>query len=87
MPEKPRNTLARKNAQTASRSLTRHEQLGRLLSHKSGALITQIQKAFDWQPHTARAAISALRLAGCRVERIRTEKGSVYWIADRDDAV
>ncbi|MDB4254609.1 DUF3489 domain-containing protein [Yoonia sp.] len=85
MPEKPGKTLARKNAQTARRPQTRHEQLRRLLSRKSGATITQIQKAFVWKPHTARAAISALRKAGSRVERIATEKGSVYRIADRGE--
>ena len=82
MSDKPGNTLARENAQTVSRPPTRHEQLRRLLTRKSGASIAQIQKAFDWQPHTARAAISTLRKTGSRIDRIATEKGSVYRIVD-----
>ena len=85
MPDKPGNILARIDRCTANKTTTRQEQLRRLLSHKSGASITQIQKAFDWQSHTARAAISALRKAGSCVERIATEKGSIYRIADRGE--
>ncbi|MEM6408881.1 MAG: DUF3489 domain-containing protein, partial [Pseudomonadota bacterium] len=43
---------------------TRRDQLIRLLGRKSGASIAQIQKAFGWQPHTVRAAISTLRKSG-----------------------
>jgi Fic family protein len=60
---------------------TRPEQLARLLNRKSGASIVQIQKAFGWQPHTARAAISTLRKAGTVIERSDTDKGAVYRIA------
>ncbi|MEL6735545.1 MAG: DUF3489 domain-containing protein [Pseudomonadota bacterium] len=59
---------------------TRRDQLAKLLGRKSGASIAQIQKAFGWQPHTARAAISTLRKSGAPVERMITEKGSVYRI-------
>lgn len=62
---------------------TRQEQLARLLNRKSGASIAQIQKAFGWQPHTARAAISTLRKAGTGIERCDTDKGVVYRIADK----
>lgn len=64
-----------------ARKPTRQAQLHRLLSRKSGASIAQIQKAFGWQPHTARAAISAQRKAGCVIARSPTDKGSVYRIA------
>jgi len=57
---------------------TRREQLTKLLNRKSGASITQIQKAFGWQPHTARAEISTLRKEGTPVERTDTDKGAVY---------
>ena len=56
----------------------RQEQLAKLLSRKSGATIAQLQKAFGWKQHTARAAISMLRKAGFAVERADTEKGAVY---------
>ena len=59
---------------------TRQEQLTKLLHRKSGASIAQIQKAFGWQPHTARAAISTLRKSGTLIERSDTDKGAVYRI-------
>jgi len=57
---------------------TRSDQLRKLLARKSGATIAQIQTAFDWQPHTARAAISSQRKAGQTIERKESAKGSVY---------
>ena len=60
---------------------TRQQQLSKMLTRKSGATISQIQKTFGWQPHTARAALSALRKGGKAVERSTTEKGSLYRIA------
>lgn len=59
----------------------RRDQLAKLLNRNSGASIAQIQKAFGWQPHTARAAISTMRKAGTVIERTETDKGSVYRIA------
>ena len=58
----------------------RQEQLAKLLNRKSGATILQIQSAFSWQLHTARAALSTLRKAGTAIERSDTEKGSGYRI-------
>ncbi len=64
----------------ARNNLTRQQQLQKLLSRKSGATIAQIQKAFGWQPHSARAAISMMRKAGHTVERSGSDKGTVYRI-------
>ena len=61
----------------------RQEQLAKLLNRKSGATILQIQRAFGWQPHTARAALSMLRKAGTAIERSDTDKGSVYRIVSK----
>lgn len=55
-----------------------YRRIGVMLGRKSGATIAQLQKAFGWKPHTARAAISTLRKAGFAVERDDTEKGAVY---------
>ena len=60
---------------------TRREQLAKLLNRKSGASTAQKQKAFGWQPHAARAAISTLRKAGAVIERFDTIKGAVYRIS------
>ena len=65
---------------------TRPAQLRKLLTRKSGVSIAQLQKAFGWQPHTARAAISAQRKAGCTVSRTDTDKASVYRIVEQGDA-
>ncbi len=67
-------------AKTVSAKPTRQQQLTKLLGRKSGATIAQLQKAFGWQPHTARAAISTLRKAGFPVERADADKGPVYRI-------
>ncbi|MCI2400811.1 DUF3489 domain-containing protein [Aliiroseovarius sp. N1Y82] len=75
--QKPKTAAAK----AARAKPTRREQLAKLLSRKSGASIAQIQKTFGWQPHSARAAISALRKAGTEIERSDTDKGSVYRIA------
>jgi predicted transcriptional regulator len=65
-----------------TRKPTRQVQLRKLLSRKSGATVAQIQKAFGWQPHTVRAAISSQRKAGCVIARSDTDTGSVYRIVD-----
>lgn len=58
----------------------RKEQLTKLLSRKSGVSVKQLQHAFGWQPHTARAAMSRLRKTGALIERFDTKNGSVYRI-------
>ena len=65
---------------------TRQDQLRKLLRRKSGATIPQIKKAFGWQAHTARAAISRLNTSGETVERTSSAKGPVYRIASKDAA-
>lgn len=66
----------------AAAKQTRQKQLRKMLTRKSGVTIAQLQKTFGWQPHTARAAISAQRKAGCLVDRTETNKGSVYRIIE-----
>ncbi|CUJ83392.1 hypothetical protein RUE5091_00102 [Ruegeria denitrificans] len=79
-----RNAVAQSSARTTKfgKKLTRHKQLHRMLTRKSGVTIAQLQKTFGWQAHTARAAISAQRKAGCVVDRLETDKGSVYRIVE-----
>ncbi len=90
MPAEWSNTMTTPNSATQSskrtgkvvNKLTRQKQLHKMLTQKSGVTIAQLQKTFGWQAHTARAAISAQRKAGCLVDRVETDKGSVYWIAE-----
>jgi len=65
---------------------TRTDQLKSLLARNTGASVSQIQKRFGWQPHTARAAMSSLRKSGHVIERSVTDKGSVYRILSLDGA-
>ena len=68
----------------AGSKATRSVQLHKLLARKSGVTLTQLQKTFGWQPHTARAAISAQRKAGYQIERSDSDKGSVYRVVRAD---
>lgn len=81
MSEEIKTKSATAGKKSAKKKATRREQLQKLLARKSGVTIGQIQKAFGWQPHTARAAISAQRKAGLVIERSGTDKGTVYRIA------
>lgn len=65
---------------------TRSVQLHKLLTRKSGVTLAQLQKTFGWQPHTARATISAQRKAGYQIERSDSDKGSVYRVVRADTA-
>lgn len=74
------STTGASEPQKARPKQTRADQLKTMLARKTGASVSQIQKRFNWQPHTARAAISSLRKAGHEIERSDTDKGSVYRI-------
>ncbi len=76
IPESP--AVKGKNHQPKSTKATRPDQLRKLLTRKNGATVAQIQSAFGWQPHTARAAVSGLRGSGETVRRSDAAKGSVY---------
>ncbi len=80
MSEQVKTAPATSSAQPINSKLTRQEQLNKLLTRKSGATIAQMQNAFGWQPHTARAAISGQRKDGSIIERRDNDKGSVYQI-------
>lgn len=73
---------------TASRKATptRRDQLAKLLTLTSGATIAQMQDAFGWQPHSARAALSGLRKAGLEIVRSSGKHGAVYRIV-ADEAI
>ena len=71
------------NTAPGAKKPTRQAQLRKMLTCKSGASIAQIQKAFGWQPHTVRAAISAQRKAGFEITRSDTDEGPVYRIVER----
>jgi len=77
------NTRKADKPEPGAKKPTRQVQLRKMLTRKSGASIAQIQKAFGWQPHTARAAISAQRKAGCEITRSDADKGPVYRIVDQ----
>lgn len=65
---------------------TRRDQLIKMLTRTSGATIAQMQDAFGWQPHSARAALSGLRKAGQEIDRFSGKHGAVYRIV-ADEAI
>lgn len=67
-------------ASTVMARPAKQEQLIKLLNRKTGATIEHIQRAIGWLPHTARAAISRLRMAGISVERTDADNGALYRI-------
>ena len=54
------------------------ETLRKLLSRRTGATVSQIQRQLGWQPHTVRAAISRLRSSGFLIELDRSGKVARY---------
>ncbi|MEO3413718.1 DUF3489 domain-containing protein [Roseovarius sp. CAU 1744] len=57
--------------------------LRKLLSRKAGADLAALQSATGWQPHSVRAALSGLRKAGYRIDRVdpaKPDSGAVYRI-------
>ncbi len=56
------------------------EALRKLLAHRTGATVAQIQEQLSWQPHTVRAAISRLRSAGVPIELDRSGNVTRYRI-------
>jgi len=50
---------------------TKSAAICRLLSRKSGADLTTLEKATGWQPHSVRAALSNLRKTGYQVDRLK----------------
>ena len=51
-----------------------------LLKRKQGATLDQIVKATDWQPHTARAAMTGLKKKGHTIKRDAVDGVSHYRI-------
>ena len=54
-----------------------------MLEKPKGASLDALCKATDWQPHSARAALSGLRKAGHAIERLPGDgkgTGSIYRI-------
>ena len=58
-------------------------------AEKAGADLAALQKSTGWQPHSVRAALSTLRKAGYRIDRLppKTEGASAaYKISAEQDA-
>ena len=83
---KPAKTVKRTGGKDKAgpQKTSRRQQLHKMLYRKSGVTIAQLQTAFGWQPHTARAAISTLRKAGHGIERSKAAPGSIYRIVRED---
>lgn len=56
-------------AASAAKRITKRDQLIKMLRRKAGADIAGLSKAFGWQPHSTRAALTGLRKAGFLIEK------------------
>ena len=54
---------------------TKIETILKLLRRPNGAIITQLQKATGWKPHSVRATLTGLRKKGHNIERDKDTKG------------
>lgn len=54
---------------------TKSANITRLLSRKTGADLTSLQKATGWQAHSVRAVLSTLRKAGYTIDRTPPKTG------------
>lgn len=79
--------LKSKPAANTSRKPTtsKKDQMQALLSRRSGATISQLQKHLAWQSHTIRAAILRLRLDGHDIALDRSGKAARYRLAIAGD--
>lgn len=66
--------------------MTKKDKLIRLMRRREGVSLAAAAKGLAWQPHTVRAAISRLKKEGLPSERITTDKGQRYVIAQGDAA-
>ena len=67
----------------ARRRETKTDTIRRLLSRKTGADLSALQKATGWQPHSVRAALSGMRKAGYTIDRLPSKSdgaGGAYRI-------
>lgn len=58
------------NSKTKLARETKSAAICRLLSRKSGADLTTLEKATGWQPHSVRSALSTLRKGGYQIDRL-----------------
>ncbi len=58
------------NVDTKSKPETKTAIIQRLLARKSGATLSSLQNATGWQPHSVRAALSALRKDGYTIDKL-----------------
>ncbi|MEQ8898524.1 MAG: DUF3489 domain-containing protein [Roseovarius sp.] len=68
-----------RKSQGAAPRKTKAALMREMLEGEGGASLDDLCKATGWQPHTVRAALSALRKAGHVVDRTRDDAGkSIY---------
>ncbi len=67
---------------------TKKAKVQAMLQRPTGATLAAICKATGWQAHSARAALSGLRKAGCQIERTvqKGGAGSVYRIVTEKES-
>ncbi|MBI1218209.1 MAG: DUF3489 domain-containing protein [Rhodobacteraceae bacterium] len=62
-----------------TKAMTKTETVRRMLATEAGASLAAICAATGWQAHSARAALSGLRKAGCAIERTKSTDGETAY--------
>ncbi len=70
MPTRKTEETKMPNLTTKSKPETKSALVRRMLARKAGADLIALQKATGWQPHSVRAALSILRKAGYKIDRL-----------------
>lgn len=70
-----------------TKQTTKIDTVAKLVSRKSGASLTELQKVTGWQPHSVRAAITGLRKKGLTVLLSQTAKGDKVYKAHEEAGV
>lgn len=75
---------AAKPVASASKRRTKQQRMIDMLRRPEGATIPQLSKAFGWEPHTVRGAISGAlkKKLGLRVITEKADRGRIYRISD-----
>jgi hypothetical protein len=75
---------AAKPVGSGSQRRTKQQRMIEMLRRPAGATIPQLSKAFGWEPHTVRGAISGAlkKKLGLRVISEKGERGRIYRIGE-----
>jgi DNA-binding IclR family transcriptional regulator len=72
---------AKADTASASRAPSKIEQVLKLMSREQGATLAELTAATEWQPHSARAALTGLRKKGHAIQTGKRDDLTCYRLA------